>query len=91
MVNGPMPGQEVAVRGYVVDFTSGRLIQTFAPDEGLTNPHDVVVTADGSKVYVAELDPHRAYKFVDETLKNYSRNEDQNVTVPVKPTATVGE
>ncbi|XP_026319691.1 peptidyl-alpha-hydroxyglycine alpha-amidating lyase 1-like isoform X2 [Hyposmocoma kahamanoa] len=90
IVNGPMPEQEVPVRGYVVDFRSGRLIQTFAPDQGFANPHDVVASADGSKVYVAELNPYRAYKFIDETLKNYSRNEDQNVSVPVKPTATVG-
>ncbi|XP_063899754.1 peptidyl-alpha-hydroxyglycine alpha-amidating lyase 1 isoform X1 [Helicoverpa armigera] len=90
IVNGPdspLPNP-VPVRGFVIDFTTGRLIQTFAPDEGLQNPHDVVASADGSKVYVAELNPFRVYKFVDEILRNESRLE-KNVTSHVKPTATV--
>ncbi|CAH0592813.1 unnamed protein product [Chrysodeixis includens] len=96
IVNGPV-SQILPVRGYVIDFTSGRLIQTFAPDAGLKNPHDIVTSPDGSKVYVAELSPYRVYKFVDETLKNESLLEkvEKNVTVTsathVKPTATVGE
>lgn len=79
------------VRGFVIDFSTGRLIQTFAPDEGLRNPHDVVVSADGSKVYVAELNPFRVYKFVDEALKNESRLEKNVTSSHVKPTATVGK
>ncbi|KAF9409064.1 hypothetical protein HW555_011448 [Spodoptera exigua] len=91
IVNGPnsLP-TPVPVRGFVIDFTTGRLIQTFAPDEGLRNPHDVVVSADGSKVYVAELNPFRVYKFVDEALKNESRLEKNVTSSHVKPTATVG-
>ncbi|XP_030031920.2 peptidyl-alpha-hydroxyglycine alpha-amidating lyase 1 [Manduca sexta] len=84
VVNGP--NEAVPVRGYVIDYQSGKLLQTFAP----ANPHDIVVSPDGSKVYVAELNPYKVYKFVDETLRNESRvNKKTNSTVHVKPTATV--
>ncbi|XP_049882886.1 peptidyl-alpha-hydroxyglycine alpha-amidating lyase 1-like isoform X2 [Pectinophora gossypiella] len=90
VVNGPSGSREIPVRGYVIDFNSGRLIQTFAPDGGLSNPHDVVVSPDGSRVYVAELNPYKVYKFVDDQLKN-ERKEVKNVTIPAKPTATIGK
>ncbi|XP_075976775.1 peptidyl-alpha-hydroxyglycine alpha-amidating lyase 1-like isoform X2 [Anticarsia gemmatalis] len=84
VVNGPSR-VSIPVRGYVIDFSSGRLIQTFAPYDGLQNPHDVVVSPDGVKIYVAELSPFKVHKFVDETLRNESLRE----KVHVKPTATV--
>lgn len=96
IVNGP-ESQILPVRGYVIDFTSGRLIQTFAPDGGLKNPHDVVTSPDGSKVYVAEINPFTVHKFVDEGLRNESlldkveKNETATSATHVKPTATVGE
>lgn len=95
-MNGP-ESQILPVRGYVIDFTSGRLIQTFAPDGGLKNPHDVVTSPDGSKVYVAEINPFTVHKFVDEGLRNESlldkveKNETVTSATHVKPTATVGE
>ncbi|XP_026753027.1 peptidyl-alpha-hydroxyglycine alpha-amidating lyase 1-like isoform X3 [Galleria mellonella] len=89
VVNGPY--SNVPVRGYVIDFTSGRLIQTFAPEGGFRNPHDIVVTPDGVSAYVAELDPHRVCKFVDEGLRNQSKLEKVTTQTPVKPTATIGE
>ncbi|XP_052750160.1 peptidyl-alpha-hydroxyglycine alpha-amidating lyase 1-like isoform X2 [Galleria mellonella] len=87
VVNGPY--SNVPVRGYVIDFTSGRLIQTFAPEGGFRNPHDIVVTPDGVSAYVAELDPHRVCKFVDEGLRNQSKLEKVTTQTPVKPTATI--
>ncbi|XP_050345490.1 peptidyl-alpha-hydroxyglycine alpha-amidating lyase 1-like isoform X3 [Nymphalis io] len=63
IVNGPALGGGVPVRGYTIDYTSGKLIQTFAPDDGFSNPHDIAVTADGSAVYVAELNPPRVVRF----------------------------
>ncbi|CAB3241129.1 unnamed protein product [Arctia plantaginis] len=84
VVNGPTGA--VPVRGYVIDFESGRLIQTFSPDDGLRNPHDIVVTPDGVSVYVAELSPFKVHKFMDETLRNESLSIEKT---HVKPTATV--
>ncbi|XP_068626403.1 peptidyl-alpha-hydroxyglycine alpha-amidating lyase 1-like isoform X2 [Battus philenor] len=82
VVNGP--GGEAPVRGYVLDYDSGRLVGTFAPRGKFANPHDVVVTADGKRVYVPELNPHRVCKFIDDTPSN-----DTQRTPPAKPTATV--
>ncbi|KAJ0182287.1 hypothetical protein K1T71_001656 [Dendrolimus kikuchii] len=85
VVNGP--GSMVPVRGYVIDFTTGKLIQTFAPDGDFSNPHDIVTSPSGDKVYVAELNPFKVYKFIDEVLGNETREEKANVHV--KPTATI--
>lgn len=89
VVNGPTG--VVPVRGYVIEFTSGRLLQTFAPPRDFSNPHDIAVSADGACVYVAELSPYKVHKFLDETLLNETKVEEvkDNVTMPVKPTATV--
>ncbi|CAH0405170.1 unnamed protein product [Chilo suppressalis] len=87
VVNGPYGTVPVPVRGYVIEYDSGRLVGTFAPDGGLRNPHDVAVSPDGRDVYVVELDPYKVRKFVNATVR-----EDQdrsNVSVVVKPTATV--
>ncbi|XP_073957565.1 peptidyl-alpha-hydroxyglycine-alpha-amidating lyase 1 isoform X2 [Choristoneura fumiferana] len=86
VVNGP--GTGARVRGYVIEFASQRMVASFAPGGDFSNPHDVVASPDGSKVYVAELNPYRVYKFEDETLRNESK-VDRNTTVPVKPTTTV--
>ncbi|KAL0901180.1 hypothetical protein ABMA27_006489 [Loxostege sticticalis] len=87
VVNGPYGSLPVPVRGYVIDFASGTLIGTFAPDGGLHNPHDVVASPDGAAVYVAEIDPYRVHKFVDDTVKREANAT--RVKVAVKPTATV--
>lgn len=84
IVNGP--SEPVPVRGYVIEFESGRLIQTFSTDDGLRNPHDIVVTPDGANVYVAELSPYKVHKFVDEALRNESI---ARKSIHVKPTATI--
>ncbi|XP_045772443.1 uncharacterized protein LOC123872284 [Maniola jurtina] len=87
IVNGPsLP--DIPSRGYVIDYTSGRLIQTFAPTDGFHNPHDIAVKPDGSAIYVAELDPRRVTKFVHVTVRNDTREQAVNVT-HAKPTATV--
>lgn len=89
VVNGP--GGMVPVRGYVIDFTTGKLLQTFAPEGDFSNPHDVVTTPSGDRVYVAELRPFKVYKFVDEALLNETKEEKESESVHVKPTATIGE
>ncbi|CAG9136998.1 unnamed protein product [Plutella xylostella] len=90
VVNGP--GATVPVRGYVIDFTTGRLIQTFAPQGDFHNPHDVAVSPDGADVYVAEINPYKVYRFSEESLRNESLSKEvvkSDEVVPVKPTATV--
>ncbi|XP_041975800.1 uncharacterized protein LOC121730726 [Aricia agestis] len=67
----------VPVRGYVIDYTTGRLVATFAPPGGLRSPHDVCVTRGA--VYVAELE-RRVLKFTE---------NDTFTPPPAKPTATV--
>ncbi|XP_028178787.1 peptidyl-alpha-hydroxyglycine alpha-amidating lyase 1 [Ostrinia furnacalis] len=89
VVNGPYGTSPVPVRGYVIDFTSGALSGTFAPDGGLHNPHDVVATPDGGAVYVAEINPYRVHKFVDDTIQKAA--DVTHAKVAVKPTATVGK
>ncbi|XP_013133315.1 PREDICTED: peptidyl-alpha-hydroxyglycine alpha-amidating lyase 1-like [Papilio polytes] len=82
VVNGPSGG--APVRGYVLEYESGRLVGTFAPAGKFSNPHDVAVSADGARLFVPELDPYRVCKFVDDTPRNASD------TAPrAKPTATV--
>ncbi|XP_047531328.1 peptidyl-alpha-hydroxyglycine alpha-amidating lyase 1-like isoform X1 [Vanessa atalanta] len=73
IVNGPALGGGVPVRGYAIDYTSGKLIQTFAPDDGFSNPHDIAVTPDGSAVYVAELNPPRVVRFGSEPAASATR------------------
>ncbi|MPD00331.1 hypothetical protein E2C01_095797 [Portunus trituberculatus] len=34
--------------------------------QGLSNPHDVVVSPDGREVYVAEIGPNNVWRFVNE-------------------------
>lgn len=98
IVNGPfgLNGMFDAVpriRGFVLDFASGTLVQSFAPHGDFSSPHDLVVSKDGSTVYVAQLDPHRVFKFVDPSLVNQTRADSakNRTAMPAKPTATIGE
>ncbi|XP_043195701.1 peptidyl-glycine alpha-amidating monooxygenase-like isoform X4 [Amphibalanus amphitrite] len=63
VVNGPnYAGNKV--QGYVVSVTSKSVTSTFSPDgNGLSNPHDVAVSRDGSAVYVVELNPRKVWRF----------------------------
>ncbi|XP_050701944.1 peptidyl-glycine alpha-amidating monooxygenase B-like isoform X1 [Eriocheir sinensis] len=63
-VNGPwMLGMHKEMV-FEVDYTSGELLGAFSPNgEGLSNPHDIVVSPDGRVVYVAEIGPNRLWKF----------------------------
>lgn len=64
IVNGPSLN-EIVVQGFVVDANTLNIVSTFqAGNAPLSNPHDVAVSPDGESVYVVQLDPHRALKFV---------------------------
>lgn len=91
IVNGPTNGA-IPVRGYVIDYTTGKLIKTFAPKNGFSNPHDIAVSGDGRRIYVAELDPHRVWAF-QEPATPYSSvlphaKPQPSVQPHAKPTAT---
>ena len=48
----------------MVSVNSKSVTSTFSPnDKGLSNPHDVAVSHDGSAVYVVELSPRKLWKF----------------------------
>ncbi|XP_055686462.1 peptidyl-alpha-hydroxyglycine alpha-amidating lyase 1-like isoform X1 [Lutzomyia longipalpis] len=76
VINGPLlafalwPGQENSetyheVRGFVFDMTTQAVVDKFGlPNKDFSNPHDVVVSADGAEVYVAEIGELRPRKFI---------------------------
>ena len=44
-------------QGYILDINNGQLVSTFNGDgSGFQRPHDVAVSANGTEVYVVELD-----------------------------------
>ncbi|XP_037035974.1 peptidyl-alpha-hydroxyglycine alpha-amidating lyase 1 isoform X2 [Bradysia coprophila] len=66
VVNGPTlslkPEHYNEVRGYVIDMKTKNVVGK--TDQQFSNPHDIIVSADGMEVYVAELNPTKAYKFL---------------------------
>lgn len=70
VVNGPIGGLGFTdhyneVRGYVINMKTKAVVSKFGPNDlEFSNPHDVAVTADGTEIYVAELDPTRIHKFL---------------------------
>lgn len=70
IVNGP-DGFNTPVQGFVVDANTLKIVSTFRPGTSeLSNPHDVSVSPNGESVFVVQLDPHRAWKFVPKGLSN---------------------
>lgn len=49
--------------GFTVDLDSGDIVDTWSPEQGFDNPHDVSVAPDGSSLYVSEIQPNRITKF----------------------------
>lgn len=63
-VNGPGLLSSKQVAAFEVDYTSGELQGAFSPNnQGMSNPHDIVVSHDGVDVYVAEIGPNKLWKF----------------------------
>ncbi|CAL4061158.1 unnamed protein product, partial [Meganyctiphanes norvegica] len=75
-VNGPQYIGQMTVQAFEVDFSSGQLIGSFSPDnQGLSNPHDIIVSADGVDVYIVEIGPNKLWKFeLDSVLNAASKN-----------------
>lgn len=60
------PFSREPIHGSVVraNYDPPKLIKTFQPTgKPFESPHDVVVSPNGTEVYVAELNPHRVCKF----------------------------
>ncbi|XP_013780664.1 peptidyl-glycine alpha-amidating monooxygenase-like [Limulus polyphemus] len=52
------------VLSFVFNFTSLKLLSTFAPPEGtFSQPHDIAVTPDSQSVYVGEIGPNNVWMF----------------------------
>lgn len=68
IVNGPPLGymqEPITVQGFVVDANNLKTVSTFqAGKSPLSMPHDIAVSPDGESVYVVQLDPFLALKFV---------------------------
>lgn len=66
VVNGPTLAQSPEhyneVRGYVIDMKTKNVVAKL--DQQFSNPHDIIVSPDGMEIYVAELNPTKAYKFL---------------------------
>ncbi|KAL9986947.1 hypothetical protein ACROYT_G001165 [Oculina patagonica] len=65
VVNGPNMDRYlyVPIQGFTIRIADKTVLQTWPSDkEALTQPHDVVSSADGSDVYVVEISPNRVWK-----------------------------
>ncbi|XP_060693049.1 peptidyl-glycine alpha-amidating monooxygenase A isoform X3 [Hemiscyllium ocellatum] len=64
-VNGEaLVGKGVPVQGFVLNFTTGELLDIFKPSqEDFLMPHDIVA-ADDKTVYVGDIQARRVWKFV---------------------------
>ncbi|XP_064111152.1 peptidyl-glycine alpha-amidating monooxygenase B-like isoform X2 [Macrobrachium nipponense] len=83
-VNGPQMFTTQKVLVFEVDFTSGELQGAFSPNnQGLSNPHDIVVSSDGADVFVAEIGPNNLWKFELESVTRASTKA-PNVSHPAK-------
>lgn len=61
VVNGKSSSRLIPVQGFVLDL-SGKIVGNFG--SGLKTPHDVATSSNGSIVYVVEIGPNKAWKFV---------------------------
>ncbi|XP_041826674.1 peptidyl-glycine alpha-amidating monooxygenase A isoform X2 [Melanotaenia boesemani] len=65
-VNGESPYGSAPLRGFVIDYSTKEILDTFSPNEkGFKMPHDVVATGDGS-VFVGDVGTKSVFKFTAE-------------------------
>lgn len=65
-VNGESPGISAPLRGFVVDYSTKEILDTFSPiSQEFKMPHDIVVSKNGS-VFVADVDTNSVIKFMPE-------------------------
>ncbi|XP_014246228.1 peptidyl-alpha-hydroxyglycine alpha-amidating lyase 1-like isoform X2 [Cimex lectularius] len=87
VVNGVDFGQNVPVQGFKLSM-KGELLGSFGP---LTNPHDIAISNNGKNVYVVEISPFKAWKFVLNNCTSQTKSESSKMTtsqpLPVKQEA----
>uniref|UniRef100_A0A674PCQ4 Peptidylglycine alpha-amidating monooxygenase n=1 Tax=Takifugu rubripes TaxID=31033 RepID=A0A674PCQ4_TAKRU len=73
-VNGVSPHHSAPVRGFVMNYYSTGILDTFQPEKKeFQMPHDIVESIDG--VYVGDLDSRQIYKFTLESKERGVRSE----------------
>uniref|UniRef100_W5KVM4 Peptidylglycine alpha-amidating monooxygenase n=1 Tax=Astyanax mexicanus TaxID=7994 RepID=W5KVM4_ASTMX len=95
VVNGESPyGQSAPLRGFVLNYSTKEILDTFAPDtQKFKMPHDIVVTKDGS-VYVGDATSDSVIKFVpSEKTETFVQANLKPIHKPLaqSPQATVPE
>ncbi|XP_034751399.1 peptidyl-glycine alpha-amidating monooxygenase isoform X2 [Etheostoma cragini] len=67
-VNGESPYRSAPLRGFVIDYSTMDILDTFNPDKKeFKMPHDIVETSDGS-VFVGDAGSESVFKFTTEKL-----------------------
>ncbi|XP_078127943.1 peptidyl-glycine alpha-amidating monooxygenase B isoform X2 [Sander vitreus] len=67
-VNGESPYRSAPLRGFVIDYSTMDILDTFNPEKKeFKMPHDIVETSDGS-VFVGDADSKSVFKFTTEKL-----------------------
>lgn len=67
MINGPQFTTSEPVNGLLMSMSNSAIVGRFYPDtnpqHAFSNPHELAVSADGDRIYVAELLPTKVHKF----------------------------
>ncbi|GAA6227220.1 peptidyl-glycine alpha-amidating monooxygenase isoform X3 [Lates japonicus] len=67
-VNGESPYRSAPLRGFVINYSTKDILDTFSPKKKeFKMPHDIVATKDGS-VFVADVGSKSVFKFTTEKL-----------------------
>ncbi|KAM9735351.1 peptidyl-glycine alpha-amidating monooxygenase B isoform 2-T2 [Menidia menidia] len=67
-VNGESPYHSDPLRGFVIDYSTKEILDTFSPNKkGFKMPHDIVETGDGS-VFVGDVGSKSVFKFTAQKL-----------------------
>ncbi|XP_051268231.1 peptidyl-glycine alpha-amidating monooxygenase isoform X2 [Dicentrarchus labrax] len=67
-VNGDSPYRSAPLKGFVIDYSTKDILETFSPEKkDFKMPHDIVATRDGS-VFVGDAGNKSVFKFTSEKL-----------------------
>uniref|UniRef100_A0A665TD40 Peptidylglycine alpha-amidating monooxygenase n=1 Tax=Echeneis naucrates TaxID=173247 RepID=A0A665TD40_ECHNA len=67
-VNGDSPYHSAPIRGFIINYSSKDILDTFSPNKKeFKMPHDIVETRDGS-IFVGDADSKTVFKFTESKL-----------------------
>uniref|UniRef100_A0A8D0CWK9 Peptidylglycine alpha-amidating monooxygenase n=1 Tax=Sander lucioperca TaxID=283035 RepID=A0A8D0CWK9_SANLU len=70
-VNGESPYRSAPLRGFVIDYSTMDILDTFNPEKKeFKMPHDIVETSDGS-VFVGDAGSKSVFKFTTEKMETF--------------------